>query len=220
MSQKKLFILLLSVMALTAVAQEDKKVAILPTVDVEGNVKYGIKFQLRASLTYAINQTPGYKGFDRVDISSIMSEQDFQRTGNVSNDQIKQLGIMTGAQYVLIAEAALYDDQSIIIAAKILDVETGGLIQSSPPVDSKQRSREDARSMRQSRSETIRTQRLGRLRRQFTHAGVWHAGLCIIEPFSRAGLHRDGMGSEHEDDMGGRRRVYDGLHIGARWRLQ
>ncbi len=130
---KKLFILLLSALSLTAVAQEDKKVAILPTVDVEGNVKYGIKFQLRASLTYAINQTPGYKGFDRVDISSIMSEQDFQRTGNVSNDQIKRLGIMTGAQYVLIAEAALYDDQNIIIAAKILDVETGGLIQSSPP---------------------------------------------------------------------------------------
>ncbi len=130
---KKLFILLLSALSLTAVAQEYKKVAILPTVDVEGNVKYGIKFQLRASLTYAINQTPGYKGFDRVDISSIMSEQDFQRTGNVSNDQIKRLGIMTGAQYVLIAEAALYDDQNIIIAAKILDVETGGLIQSSPP---------------------------------------------------------------------------------------
>ncbi len=133
MTKKQLLIILLFILSLTAVAQEVKKVAILPTVDVVGNVAYGIKFQLRASLTYAINMTSGYQGFDRVDISSIMSEQNFQRTGNVSNDQIKKLGVMTGAQYVLIAEAALYDSQNIIIAAKILDVETGGLINSTPP---------------------------------------------------------------------------------------
>lgn len=130
---KKLLIILLSVVALTAVAQEAKKVAILETVDKVGDVPYGIKLQVRMSLTYAISNTPGYEGYDRVDMASIMGEQNFQRTGMVSDAQIKKLGEMTGAQYVLIAEAALYDAQNIIITAKVLDVETGGVVNSAPP---------------------------------------------------------------------------------------
>ena len=130
---KRLLFIVFVTMSLTVLANDALKVvAILPTVDVEGNVGYGVKFQLRASLTYAINMTPGYMGVDRVDMSSIMNEQSFQRTGAVNNDQIKKLGDMAGAQYVLIAEAALYDAQNIIIAAKILDVETGGVVKSTP----------------------------------------------------------------------------------------
>lgn len=120
-------------MALIAMAQEAKKVAILETVDKVGDVPYGIKLQVRMSLTYAISSTPGYEGYDRVDMSSILGEQNFQRTGMVSDAQIKKLGEMTGAQYVLIAEAALYDAQNIIITAKVLDVETGGVANSAPP---------------------------------------------------------------------------------------
>lgn len=130
---KKLLIILLSVLSLTAVAQEAKKVAILETVDKVGDVPYGIKLQVRMSLTYAISNTPGYEGYDRVDMASIMGEQNFQRTGMVSDAQIKKLGEMIGAQYVLIAEAALYDEQNIIITAKVLDVETGGVANSAPP---------------------------------------------------------------------------------------
>lgn len=131
---KKLFIFLLSALSLTAVAQNDvKKVAILETVDKVGDVPYGVKLQVRMSLTYAISSTPGYEGYDRVDMASIMGEQNFQRTGMVSDAQIKKLGEMTGAQYVLIAEAALYDAQNIIITAKVLDVETGGVANSAPP---------------------------------------------------------------------------------------
>lgn len=131
---KKIFtIVLLAAMALTAVAQDAKKVAILETVDKVGDVPYGVKLQVRMSLTYAISSTPGYEGYDRVDMSSIVGEQNFQRTGMVSDAQIKKLGEMTGAQYVLIAEAAIYDAQNIIITAKVLDVETGGVANSAPP---------------------------------------------------------------------------------------
>ena len=53
---KKLLILLLSALSLTAYAQtEVKKVAILETVDKMGNVPYGILFQVRSSLTFAIS---------------------------------------------------------------------------------------------------------------------------------------------------------------------
>ena len=131
---KKLLILLLSALSLTAYAQtEIKKVAILETVDKMGNVPYGVLLQVRSSLTYAISSNAGYEGYDRVDMAAITGEQNFQRTGMVSDEQIKRLGEMTGAAYVLIAEAALYDDQNIIIAAKILDVETGGVMSSTPP---------------------------------------------------------------------------------------
>ena len=131
---KKLLILLLSAFSLTAYAQtEVKKVAILETVDKMGNVPYGVLLQVRSSLTYAISSNAGYEGYDRVDMAAITGEQNFQRTGMVSDEQIKRLGEMTGAAYVLIAEAALYDDQNIIIAAKILDVETGGVMSSTPP---------------------------------------------------------------------------------------
>ena len=131
---RKLLILLLSVISLTVYAQtEIKKVAILETVDKMGNVPYGVLLQVRSSLTYAISSNAGYEGYDRVDMAAITGEQNFQRTGMVSDEQIKRLGEMTGAAYVLIAEAAIYDDQNIIIAAKILDVETGGVMSSTPP---------------------------------------------------------------------------------------
>jgi len=132
-TMKKLLIILLSALSLIAYAQEAKKVAILETVDKVGDVPYGIKLQVRMSLTYAISSTPGYEGYDRVDMASIMGEQNFQRTGMVSDAQIKKLGEMTGAKYVLIAEAAIYDTQNIIITAKVLDVETGGVANSAPP---------------------------------------------------------------------------------------
>lgn len=132
---KKLLILLLSVISMSVFAQKEvKKVAILETVDRYGNVPYGVLLQVRSSLTFAISNTEGYEGFDRVDISAITGEQNFQRTGHVDEEQIKRIGVMTGASYVLIAEAAQYDDQNIIITAKILDVETSGIVKSAPGI--------------------------------------------------------------------------------------
>lgn len=131
---KRLLTIILSLCCLSAIAQTSvKKVAILETVDKMGNVPYGVLLQVRSSLTYAISSNAGYEGYDRVDMAAITGEQNFQRTGMVNDEQIKRLGEMTGAAYVLIAEAALYDDQNIIIAAKILDVETGGVMSSTPP---------------------------------------------------------------------------------------
>lgn len=129
------YILLVAVLAMSfvAVAQNTKKVAILETVDKEGNVPYGVRLSLRGSLTYAISNTPGYEGFDRVSLSQIMDEQKFQRTGMVSDAQIKKIGEMTGCSSILVAEAAIYDATHIVITAKILNVETAGIEASAPP---------------------------------------------------------------------------------------
>lgn len=104
-----------------------KKVAILEVVDKANEMPYGMKLLLRTSLAKAITQTQGYEGYDRVDMEAIQGEQDFQRTGMVSDEQIKRLGEMTGAAYILVAEAAKLDASTILVTAKILDVETAKL---------------------------------------------------------------------------------------------
>ena len=131
---KKIYLLIMVLMAFAMVATaQNKKIAILETVDKKGNVPYGVCLQLRSSLTYAISSTPGYEGYDRVDMASIMGEHDFQRTGMVSDEQIQRLGEMTGCTSILVAEAAIYDANHIIITAKILDVETASVKSSVPP---------------------------------------------------------------------------------------
>ena len=122
---KKFFLLACIMFATTLTfAQEVKRVAILEVVDKQGNVSYANKLILRSSLAKAITNTLGYEAYDRTDMDAIMGEQNFQRTGMVSNDQIKRLGEMTGAKYVLVAEAVLVDEQNMYITAKLLDVET------------------------------------------------------------------------------------------------
>lgn len=132
---KKLLIILLSALSLTAFSQtEIKRIAILETVDKEGNVDYPKELLLRQTLTFAIQRTSGYEGFNRVDMSAITGEQNFQRTGMVCDEQIKQLGQMTGAKYILIAEAANYSNTEILVLANLVDVESGKIVNSSVPI--------------------------------------------------------------------------------------
>lgn len=123
---RKLVALLCCLLAISSIAtgQEIKKVAILQPVDRDANVAYSHKLMLRANLAKAIANTPGYEAYDRADLDAIMGEQDFQRTGMVSEDQIKRLGQMSGASFVLVSEAVKVDDSNMFITAKILNVET------------------------------------------------------------------------------------------------
>ena len=156
MKKNILLLLLLAFAAFTASAQ--KKVAILETVDKEGNVPYAVRLMLRTNLTYAISNTPGYEGYDRVDMASIMGEQNFQRTGMVSDDQIRRLGEMTGCSSILVAEAAIYDNSHILITAKILNVETASVENSAPPQIASTNPEEMQSSCRQLASQLIGNQ--------------------------------------------------------------
>lgn len=120
---KKLLFILLSALSLTSFAQT-KKVAILEVVDREGKLNYGYKMMLRSNLARAITNTVGYEAYDRTDMDVIMSEHDFQRTGLVTEAQIKQLGQMTGVSLILVAEGAFVGNNSMFVSAKILNVET------------------------------------------------------------------------------------------------
>lgn len=125
MKTKFIFFFLLIVGVVSA--QEVKRVAILETVDKENQIDYAYELLLRSNLSNAITSISGYEAYDRTDIDAIMSEQSFQRTGLVSNDQIKRLGEMTGANYILVAEIAK-SGQQVIILSKLLDVVTARTI--------------------------------------------------------------------------------------------
>lgn len=128
---RKLVVIFLLCLSLTAVAQNQiKRVAILETVDKEGTVSYMKLLQFRSNLTTAITNTEGYEGYDRADLDQIIGEQNFQRTGLVSDADIKKIGEFTGAQYVLIAEATI-DGTDMFITAKIMDVESARVLRNS-----------------------------------------------------------------------------------------
>ena len=100
-----------------------KRVAVLEVIDKDNAFTKGVKMLISSKLSFAITNIPGYEGYDRVDITSIINEHEFQRAGLVNDSQIKRLGEMTGADYILVTEVAKLDEQQIIITAKILNVE-------------------------------------------------------------------------------------------------
>ncbi len=109
----------------TAFAQEIKKVAILEVVDREGKLSYSQKMVLRSNMARAVTNTSGFEAYDRSDLDAIMSEQDFQRTGMVSDAEIRKLGEMTGVSLILVTEGVVMGNDKLFVSAKILNVETG-----------------------------------------------------------------------------------------------
>ncbi len=127
----KIIVLLLLLTPLVSLADDGiKRVAILETVDKLDKVSYMLELMFRSNLTTAITQTPGYEGYDRADLKQILGEQNFQRTGLVSDAQIKKIGEFTGAQYVLIAEATT-EGSAMFITAKLIDVESARVIRNA-----------------------------------------------------------------------------------------
>lgn len=119
-----LFISLL-VSTLFTFAIETKKVAILEVVDKEEKLSYHQKLMLRTRLAEEINRSVGFEAYDRINTDAIMGEQHFQRTGLVSSDQIRRLGEMAGAAYILVIEGAASSQGNLFVSATLLDVETG-----------------------------------------------------------------------------------------------
>uniref|UniRef100_UPI0040291020 hypothetical protein n=1 Tax=Candidatus Cryptobacteroides bacterium TaxID=3085639 RepID=UPI0040291020 len=127
---KKILTLLLLLYGTTLMAQ-NKAVAITEVVDKEDKVPYAVEIMVRTRLTAAISMKQGYNAYDRVDLQTIMSEHNFQRTGLVDDATIKKLGEMTGASLVLIPEVAASDDGKIYVAVKMLDVTTAQTMMST-----------------------------------------------------------------------------------------
>lgn len=122
---KKLILFICLLCSVTMVySAEAKKVAILEVEDTENALEHGQRLMLRSSLAKAVANTPGYEAFDRTSLDAIMEEHNFQRTGFVNSKEIKELGEMTGVSYILVSEAAKTGDRKIVVAVKLVNVET------------------------------------------------------------------------------------------------
>ena len=103
MKAKIFVVLFLSVLSLTVMGQ--KKIALLePRVgDGSSGVSGMERAMVRGELRKAIVNHTGYEAFTRADVDKLMREQSFQRTGMVSDDQIKKIGVMSGADYICVS---------------------------------------------------------------------------------------------------------------------
>lgn len=120
---KHLLTLCLLAITMCAVAQTKKTVAVLDAVDKQGNIPTAYLSMIRNTMITAVTNTTDYEAYDRTSLDAIASEQNFQRSGHVDDEQIKRLGKMAGVDYVLVTEADAVDGWLTMIV-KILNVET------------------------------------------------------------------------------------------------
>ena len=124
---KKLLLIFLSVLSLIATAQNQKIALLEPRAGEGSTVITGMeKAMVRGELRKAIVNHTGFEAFTRADIDQLMKEQDFQRTGNVSEEDIHRMGEMSGADYLCISTLNKSSDE-FYLEAYLINVETGAI---------------------------------------------------------------------------------------------
>ncbi len=121
---RKLFIILLSAISLTAFAQDKKTVAVLDPICRDNSVNPFFQQMVRGAMESAVTASTEYEAYDRSAFDMIQKEQAFQRTGAVSDAQIKKMGEMAGVDYVLVSEVSAYEGY-LSAVIKILNITTG-----------------------------------------------------------------------------------------------
>ncbi|MCQ2229125.1 MAG: SUMF1/EgtB/PvdO family nonheme iron enzyme [Bacteroidales bacterium] len=79
---------------------------------------------VRGELRKGIQKLDGFTTVTRTDIDQMMKEQNFQRTGMVSDEQIKKLGEMAGADYICVSTINKSQTQ-FYLEAYLIELETG-----------------------------------------------------------------------------------------------
>ena len=105
---------------------QNKKIALLePRVGEESTTVSGMeKAMVRGELRKAIVNIAGFEAVTRADIDQMMKEHTFQRTGMVSSDQIKKLGVMSGADYICVSTLTKSATE-FYLEAYLIHLETG-----------------------------------------------------------------------------------------------
>ena len=130
---KKLLLLVAGLTLCVSLFAETIGVAVLPAIDRENEVHKAYKFSIRQYIVTGITLVDGYEAYDRINLGTVLDEQKFQRDGMVKAADIKKIGEMTGAQYVLIIEVMSFpkNPDVIFVSAQFEDVETARIIQSA-----------------------------------------------------------------------------------------
>lgn len=122
---KKYLLLTVTMFLLSlTVSAQTKKVAILEPICRDGSVNLFYKNIVRGEMEIVVASLKEFQAYDRTAFDKIMEEQNFQRSGAVSDSDIKKLGVMAGVDYIVVPEVSAFDGY-LSVLAKILDVETG-----------------------------------------------------------------------------------------------
>lgn len=103
---------------------KNKKVAVWEVQAESDNISPMNKLQIQGAMEKAIASAAGYEAYNRNALETIMAEQNFQRGGNVSDNQIREIGKMAGVDYILLLKTAK-EGNELFVTANILDIETG-----------------------------------------------------------------------------------------------
>lgn len=120
---KKLLIILLSALSLTAVAQQ-KKVAVYVT-----GQQSGINKVLGDQLVAAFAKSGKYTAVERTSsfLAELSKEQGYQRSGAVNDREIARLGVQFGVNYVCVADMSDVFGEKYI-SARLINVETAEIV--------------------------------------------------------------------------------------------
>lgn len=123
---KKLIILLLSALSLTAVAQQ-KKVAVYVT-----GQQTGINKVLGDQLVAAFAKSGKYIAIERTAsfLAELGKEQNYQRTGAVDDNELSRLGKQFGVQLVCVADVSDVFGEKYV-STRLIDVESAEVVNTS-----------------------------------------------------------------------------------------
>jgi len=115
-----------------AFAQEDSAVAVY-MAGQEPKGALGAHKMVGGELMKAISRSGKYSAINRTDeiLKAITKEHGYQRSGAVSDDQIKTLGQQLGVQYLCIAEISNVKGGSFYLDVRLVDVVTAKTINSA-----------------------------------------------------------------------------------------
>ena len=123
---RKSLLFLCVVFAVMVHAQQ--KVAILEPLDGEDSEVTSMeKAMIRGELRKAIAKLDGFEPITRTDIDRLLTEQDFQNKGYVSENEIHHIGQMSGADYLCVSTINKSDLQ-FYLEAYLVDVNTGDIL--------------------------------------------------------------------------------------------
>lgn len=122
---RRLFVILLFSLSLTALAQQQKVAVYVTAVD---GIEEATKQIVGTELVTALVANPAYDAVERTAdfLNTIQKEHGYQRSGNVDDQQIRNLGKQFGASLVCVANIMPFQN-AYYIQARLLNVETASV---------------------------------------------------------------------------------------------
>lgn len=113
------------IICLNSIYGQNKEVAVLqPRVIGGGTVSTNDQLIISSSMKKAFTQLNGYEAFTRTSQSLIAAEQAFQHSGQVDDNQIKEVGRQTGVAYICVFTLSK-ENNELVVNSDIINVVTG-----------------------------------------------------------------------------------------------